>query len=318
MYRGRSLAAVVPAYNEEMLIGITLESIPEYVDMVIVVNDGSTDSTESKIREIMESDPRIELINKENGGVGSAIVEGYKAGLIKGADISVVMAGDNQMDPECLPSLLDPIVEGEADYTKGNRLTDGKAIKGMSAWRYFGNSLLTGMTKLSSGLWHIGDPQNGYTAIDNRVFEVLDPDEIFPWYGYCNDILTRLNMYGFRVKDVRIPSRYGDEVSTIKYPEYMYKLSRLLLIQLMMRITYRQREKGVLTFVSVCLLSMFACYIGILLALDYRVWSYVPIEFVLFVLYGAFLIVLVLFSFYMLLLVLGTLFLDFRAPKIEM
>ena len=318
MYRGKSIAIVVPAYNEEMLIGRTLETMPDYVDRIFVVNDGSTDATATVVEEHVITDNRVVLINKENGGVGSAIIEGYKAAIVYDMDISAVMAGDHQMDPEHLPTLLDPIVDGEADYTKGNRLYGNGSSDGMSRWRFFGNNLLTFFTKLSSGQWHINDPQNGYTAIDNRVFLKLDPNEIFPWYGYCNDMLTRMKMYGFRVRDVPIPARYGEEKSKIKYPEYMYKISSLLLIEFMMRITYKQREMGVIKFISACFVTMVSSYLGILLALEFANAEIVPFQLLFYIFFGLLLTVSVLFSFYLVLLILGTLFLGVEAPRIRL
>lgn len=318
MYRGKSIAVVVPAYNEEMLIGKTLESMPDYVDRIFVVNDGSTDSTAQRVEEHIVADNRIVLLNKENGGVGSAIIEGYKAAIVYDMDISAVMAGDNQMDPEYLPSLLDPIVDEEADYTKGNRLYGNGSSEGMSRWRFFGNNLLTFFTKLSSGQWHINDPQNGYTAIDNRVFLKLDPDEIFPWYGYCNDMLTRMKMYGFHVMDVPIPARYGEEKSKIKYPEYMYKISSLLLIEFMMRITYKQREMSVIKFISASVVVIIISYIGILLALEFANAKIVPVELLFYIFFGLLLTASILFSFYLVLLILGTLFLGVEAPRIRL
>lgn len=140
------------------------------------------------------------------------------------------------MDPKHLPELLDPIVEGKADYTKGNRLMNVEFRKGMSAWRSFGNVILTFLTKMASGYWQLMDPQNGYTAISNRALERIDPDTIYPWYGYCNDLLTKLNVFGFRVKDVVMPARYGNEKSKIKYGRYMFKVSWLLLKNFLWRL----------------------------------------------------------------------------------
>lgn len=247
MYKGKKIAVVVPAYNEEELIVPTLQSIPDYVDRVFVINDGSTDSTKETVEAFVGHDPRFLLVNKENGGVGSALKAGYRLSFDEGLDITAIMAGDNQMDPQYLPLLLDPIVEGVAEYSKGNRLREDGSAKGMSAWRYFGNNILTFLTKVSSGLWEIGDPQNGYTAISNSVFQKMQPEEIFGWYGYCNDMLTRLHMYGFRVVDVDIPARYGNEKSKIRYPVYIYKISKLLMLDFIMRLSYKKRDKTALS-----------------------------------------------------------------------
>jgi len=230
MYKSQKIAVVVPAYNEEELIGEALSSIPEYVDKVYAVDDCSLDRTYEIMQKIAEENPKVVCIkHKENGGVGAAIVAGYKKALQDRMDIAVVMAGDNQMDPAYLPDLLDPIVEGRADYTKGNRLFSPEYRKAMSRWRLFGNTLLTLLTKIASGYWHVSDPQNGYTAISRQTLERIDPDTIYTYYGYPNDMLVKLNVYGFRVIDVPHPARYGKEKSKIKYSRYIFKVSWLLL-----------------------------------------------------------------------------------------
>jgi glycosyltransferase involved in cell wall biosynthesis len=179
---------------------------------------------------IAKEDPRIICMkHKKNEGVGAAIVTGYKKALEDGMDIAVVMAGDNQMDASFLPDLLEPIIKGRADYVKANRLLSPRYRLGMGKWRFFGNSILTFLTKIASGYWQIMDPQNGYTVISRNALERLELDSIYPWYGYCNDILVKLNVYGLRVVDVPVPARYGMEKSSIKYGTYIVKISLMLL-----------------------------------------------------------------------------------------
>jgi len=227
MYREHTIGVVVPAHNESELIEEALVAIPDYVDAIYAVDDGSTDDTADIIRNF--DDSRIVFIRHEtNSGVGAAIVSGYKRALEDGIDIVAVMAGDNQMDPEQLPHLLDPIVEKRVDYTKGNRLLSPEYRRGMSKWRFFGNAILTFLTKIGSGYWQMMDPQNGYTAISKSVLERINPDSIYPWYGYCNDLLVRLNVHGFRVADVVMPAKYGREKSGIRYSKYIVKVSRML------------------------------------------------------------------------------------------
>lgn len=230
MYKNHKIAVVVPAYNEENLISDTLKSIPQFVDRIFVVNDGSEDSTGIKIDELSRHDPRIlHILHEKNRGLGAAIISGYRRSLADEIDITVIMDGDNQMDPKYLPPLLDPIVEGKADYTKGNRLLITDYRKGMSKWRLFGNSVLTILTKFSSGYWKLMDPQNAFTAISKNVLDVIDIDSIYPWYGYNNDLLTKMNVYGFKVININIPAKYGGEKSKIKYSRYIIKVSGLLL-----------------------------------------------------------------------------------------
>lgn len=228
LYRGSRIAVIVPAFNEGRLIGVTLRSIPPYVDWIIVVDDGSTDDTSSKISQHFDS--RIVSARHEiNKGVGCAILTGYRIGQSCGADCLAVMAGDNQMDPAQLHRLLDPIIDGVADYTKGNRLTDRDDLVGMSLWRHFGNTTLSIMTKIASGYWDISDSQNGYTAISRHALNGLLRESFFTYYGYCNDILVKLNASRARVKDVPMPAVYGMETSKIKYGAYIVRVTAMLL-----------------------------------------------------------------------------------------
>lgn len=184
MYQGCKLAIVVPAYNEEALITETLKGIPTEADRVYVVDDASTDATRRIVETFINGQIRL-LGNGHNQGVGAAIAAGYKKALEEGMDIVVVMAGDNQMDKKHLPELLAPIIEGKADYAKGNRLSCLAHCKGMSKWRFFGNWILTLLTRIASGYWRISDPQNGYTAITREALKLIDLGKVYPSYGYC-------------------------------------------------------------------------------------------------------------------------------------
>ncbi len=228
MYKGKKLAIVVPAYNEENLIAETLSNMPDYADRIYVVDDGSTDRTGEIVQPYVNGTVKL-LGDGINRGVGAAIVAGYKRSLEEAMDITVVMAGDNQMDKKHLPDLLAPIISGKADYSKGNRLSKYGHRKGMSNWRFFGNWLLTLLTKIASGYWHIGDPQNGYTAITADTLRKINLDKIYPRYGYPNDMLIKLNVAGCRVTDVPMPARYDREKSKIRYRKFITKVSPLIL-----------------------------------------------------------------------------------------
>lgn len=237
LYRDRLVAVVVPAYNEEELIGETIESVPDYVCRVYVIDDGSKDRTGEIIEAYARRDPRIVPIHHNpNRGVGAAITSGYKRAIKDDMDLVAVMAGDNQMDPFYLPSLLDPIIDGRADYTKGNRLLNEAYRTGMPGWRSFGNSLLTFLTKIASGYWQMMDPQNGYTAISVKALSELPLDSVYQGYGYCNNLLVWLNIHGMTVKDVAIPARYGREKSKIRYSTYIPRVSKLLLGNFLFRL----------------------------------------------------------------------------------
>jgi glycosyltransferase involved in cell wall biosynthesis len=235
MYHAYKLAVVVPAYNEEALITHTLKNMPVEADRVYVIDDASTDATRKIAQNYVNGRIRL-LANDSNQGVGAAIVAGYKKALEEKMNIVVVMAGDNQMDGEYLPNLLAPILEGKADYTKGNRLSRTTHHRGMSKWRFIGNWALTFLTRLTTGFWRVQDPQNGYTAITREALKKIDLDRIYPRYGYCNDLLVKLVVSGCRVADVAIPARYGTEKSNIRYLKYIVGVSTLLLSNYLWRI----------------------------------------------------------------------------------
>jgi hypothetical protein len=164
--------------------------------------------------------------------VGAAIVTAYKAALDEDPEdkgLVVVMAGDAQMDPADLPRLLEPLARGAADYTKGNRLFTGEAWTIIPRHRYLGNAVLSLLTKIASGYWHVADSQSGYTAITCAALRVLHLDRLYPRYGFPNHLLVELNNYDFRVRDVPIRPVYNvGEVSGIRLHRVIPTLSWLL------------------------------------------------------------------------------------------
>jgi glycosyltransferase involved in cell wall biosynthesis len=228
MLDGKTVSVVVPAHNEEGLIGPTLAGIPSFVDRIYVVDDASSDATAD--RAAASGDPRVELIRHErNQGVGAAIVTGYKAALRERMDVTCVMAGDNQMDPDELATFAGPVARGEVDYAKANRLFTGKAWELIPRNRYLGNAALSMLTKIASGYWHVADSQAGYTALGLETLEVLDLDRIYRYYGFPNDMLVHLNVVNARVRDY--PSRpiYGvGERSGIRLRKVIPRMSWLL------------------------------------------------------------------------------------------
>jgi glycosyltransferase involved in cell wall biosynthesis len=208
MLDGKRVAVVVPAHDEEALIGGTLAGIPEFVDRVYVVDDNSRDATATRAQEA--GDSRVEVISHpQNEGVGAAIVTGYRRALTEGIDVACVMAADGQMDPADLERIAAPVARGEVEYAKANRLFTGQAWTLMPRHRYLGNAVLSMLTKIASGYWHVADSQSGYTAISRETLEQLDLDRIYARYGFPNDMLVHLNVWNARVRDV--PSRpiYG-------------------------------------------------------------------------------------------------------------
>ena len=229
MLEGKRVGVVIPAYNEEKLVGETIRGVPEFVDRILVVDDASKDGTADQARST--GDARVEVIvHQQNGGVGAAIVTGYKRAREEGLDVTAVMAADNQMDPTDLETLVAAVARGEVDYAKANRLVSGQAWQLIPRHRYLGNAILSLLTKIASGYWQVADSQSGYTAISLRTLQELDLDRIYRRYGFPNDMLVHLNVWNARVRD--FPSRpiYGvGERSGIKLRRVVPRISWLLL-----------------------------------------------------------------------------------------
>ena len=241
MYKRKRISLVIPAYNEKKLIKPTLEEVPKEIDKIFVVDDCSNDGMNSVVKEMAKKDKRIELIRHEkNMGVGQAIITGYKRSAKEGYDVAVVVGGDNQMDLKDLPNFLEPLIRGEADYVKGNRWM-WHSLDVMPKHRFFGNSVLSFMTKIASGYWKIFDTQDGYTATTKDVINAINWDRACKGYGYVSEWLVRLNVYGFRVKDVPRRPIYleGERQSQIGIGRYIFRI----LPMLTSRFFWRLKEK---------------------------------------------------------------------------
>ena len=270
MYREHKIGVVIPAYNEEGFIGDVIREMPEYVDRMFVVDDCSTDGTWAELMEAAQEDAEtifpknipeerrivadggtslsgravchdmvgrvVPIQHKENRGAGGAIKTGYLAARADDVDVTATVDGDGQMDLSQMTKLLDPIVEGDADYAKGNRLLYKEYRQEMPKFRFLGNSILTLLTKIASGYWKTMDPQNGYTAISRYALDNVGVEGMYEYYGYCNDLLVKLNAKGMRVADVAMPAQYGDEESSIQYSTYIRKVSGMLLRNFLWRL----------------------------------------------------------------------------------
>lgn len=257
MYKNNKIGVVVPAYNERGLILDTLCNMPGYVDVIFVINDASTDNTFELIQQQQKNDSRIHIINhKINKGLGQSLIDGYLASMESDIDITAIMAGDNQMYPGDLPSLLDRIIEEDYDYVKGNRLLH-QNISAMPRYRFFGNAVLTILTKFATGYYFMMDPQCGYTAIKNSALCKIPLEKMTRGYGYNADILCMLNIQRFSVTDVQVRPVYGKEKSKIKLWKYVSKTSCLL-----MRLFFRRlwQRYVVLDFHPLVLFYVFAFF----------------------------------------------------------
>jgi glycosyltransferase involved in cell wall biosynthesis len=213
MLQQKSVAVVVPAYNEERLVGATIDSVPQFVDHIVVVDDGSSDATSARV--CARGDSRVLLARHEgNRGVGAALVTGYRIAFAKGADIAVVMAGDGQMDPGDLLDLLRPLLDGEADYVKGDRLSHPD-VRGQMPWtRWIGNRLFSWLTCWALGVT-VSDSQCGYTALSRHIARRVPLDQLWYGYGYPNDLLGWLTLAGARICEVPVKPVYGQEISGV-------------------------------------------------------------------------------------------------------
>ncbi|MDZ7379526.1 MAG: glycosyltransferase family 2 protein, partial [candidate division KSB1 bacterium] len=214
MFEGRKVAVVIPARNEAAHLPQVLRNLPEFIDSVYVVDDGSTDGTAAAAHAV--GDPRVHVLrNARSRGVGAATLLGMQQALQDGAALLVKVDGDGQMDPQQIPKLLQPLLYEDYGYAKANHFLHTDALRRMPVVRLLGNVLLTFLTKLASGYWRIFDPQNGFVAIRAEHFQCLPHDKIAHDFFFENDMLIHLNIQGVRVKDVPIPARYGDEESDL-------------------------------------------------------------------------------------------------------
>lgn len=267
MYKKKKVMIVTPAYNEARHIDKVIKGVPNYVDKIIIVNDASTDNTEEVIKKNVTSKV-VYLKNKKNLGAGGSVTNAINKAKQLGADITVTMAGDNQMDPKYLPDLLDPICDEGYDYTKGNRFYSKEGLKGMPKYRVWGSILLTFMTRLSSGYWRMFDAQNGYYAIGPRVLKTIDFNSLTKGFPYENDLLINLNILSMHIKDIPIPARYGDETSYMKMWKIIPSFSFFLMKGFFRRLYKKYILRGVhpiaLFFFSGSVLFTWGLVFGIL------------------------------------------------------
>lgn len=273
MYKNCTVGIVIPAYNEEGFVGEVIETLPRFVDRAYVVDDCSTDGTWEEVQEAItaieargneEETPTIEAIrHTRNRGVGAAVTTGYQEVLADGMDVTAVLNGDGQMDPGILDRIIDPVVEGRAEYAKGNRLYSRDHVDGMTGWRRFGNAALTTLTKIASGYWKTMDSQNGYTAISHEALEKIDLDSLYEGYGFCNDVLVRLNARQMRVADVEMEAIYGEEQSTIQYHWFIPSVSLLLFKRFLWRLKTRYLIRDFHPLVGMYVIGTLLSTIGI-------------------------------------------------------
>jgi len=235
-----NIVAIIPAYNEAGQIGDVLSSLPAFLRHVIVVDDCSTDRTAEIVAAAAEEDTRIVPVRHDhNQGVGGAMVTGFRQALALDAQIVVKIDGDGQMDPDFLADLLKPLVYGQADYAKGNRFRDFRALRQMPPLRRAGNMALSFMTKAAVGYWNLFDPCNGYVAIRGEALAQLPLESIGRSFFFETSMLAQLYLLGAVVRDVPMPARYGDEISHLSVPRVLGEFPRRLLGCLIKRLVLK-------------------------------------------------------------------------------
>jgi len=230
MYKEKSIAIIIPVFNEEKNISSVINSIPDFIDEIIIVDDCSRDNTKQILNKLKGRINRLTIIDRmENGGSGAAKRDGYIYAKDTEHQIFITMDGDGQMDPNEINSLIDPIIDSVTDFTKANRLIYGDVYDIMPRYRFWGNAILTLFTKIASGYWHVTDAQTGYTACSKKVLNTLPFDQLYTDYGYPNHILVMLNIWNFRVRDIPSKPIYGvGEKSNIRVRRVVFKISWLL------------------------------------------------------------------------------------------
>lgn len=259
------ICVVIPMYKVEAYIADVIRGIPGWVDLIIVVDDASPDRSAEQAGEV--DDPRVVVVRHPvNQGVGGAVLTGYRRGVELGASILIKMDGDNQMDPAYLPDLVRPILEGRADYTKGNRFADVHLLSGMPFVRRIGNLGLSFLIKLASGYWKIFDPTNGYTAIDALVYQKINQRYIHHRYFFESSMLIELNLNDAVIVDVQMPASYHGENSSLSVTRTLFEFPALILKGFLRRFMLRyfvlDFSPGSLFFVLGGLLILFGTIWG--------------------------------------------------------
>jgi len=238
MERTSTIGVVIPCYRVAPTIRDVITTLPNVVDYIIIVDDACPDNS-WKIVSDLKSDKILFFHHENNQGVGGAVITGYRKALELGCDIVIKVDGDGQMDPKYIPDLIRPLVEDEADYTKGNRFIDFHALRSMPKIRLIGNNVLSFLEKLVSGYWGIMDPTNGYTAIHRRVLSELNLKKIAKGYFFESHMLLHLNLVNAVVNDIPIPARYGDEMSSLKIGRSLIQFPPRLFYGLLKRIFFK-------------------------------------------------------------------------------
>ncbi len=238
-HSSRAIVVVIPCYQVASSIGEVLAGISPEVARIYCVDDASTDETRSVIESFEDKGRRLRFIRRsQNGGVGAAVLDGYRAALDDGAQVIVKIDGDGQMNPAFIGDFATPVLRGDADYVKGNRFFSIQSVRSMPTVRLLGNAMLSFMNKLSTGYWDLFDPTNGYTAIHADVARLLPLDRIHRGYFFESDMLFRLSILRASIKELPIEAVYAGEDSHLSVTRCLLMFPFLHLRNLAKRILY--------------------------------------------------------------------------------
>ena len=277
MHRSHRIALVIPAYREEKLIKPTLDAVPPLIDVIYVVDDHSPDNQNAVIAACAARDKRIHLLeHPKNQGPGAAIITGYRKSSEDGNDITVVVGGDNQMSLHEIERFLDPLIDGKADYAKGNRFLMSQfddTLAKMPMARLIGNWMITAVTKIASGFYKTMDVVDGYTAITKRAIDAINWKKAWPGYGYPMDFLIRLNGYGFKLIEVPRTAVYtpGERQSQIKGPRYFSRVAPMLLRGFLWRLRFKYMYRDFHPLMFFFIMGFVLLPLGLLLSIDLTV-----------------------------------------------
>jgi glycosyltransferase involved in cell wall biosynthesis len=233
-----TIAVVIPAYRVTAHILDVISEIGKEVSQIFVVDDACPEGSGALVSEKCNDKRVVVVTHSENQGVGGAVITGYRAALEAGADIVVKVDGDGQMDPAMITDLIQPIVDGNTDYTKGNRFDSLVGLREMPGIRVLGNGVLSLMSKVSSGYWNVTDPTNGFTAIHRDVLKALPLDMISKRFFFESDMLFRLSILRAVVWDVPMEARYGNEKSNLSVLKALFEFPRKHFVRFHKRLFY--------------------------------------------------------------------------------
>jgi dolichol-phosphate mannosyltransferase len=231
------ISVIIPCHNVSRHIEDVIRNLPASITWIITVNDCSSDETEHILTNLQKENGKIIYMRHEtNQGVGGAVLTGFRKSMDLNSDITIKMDGDDQMDPIYIPMLIKPLVEDKADFTKGNRFRDFKALKNMPVLRRIGNIGLSFMIKAASGYWNIFDPANGFTAIRNETLRNMNFTRIHKRYFFETSLLIELYHADAVVQDIPMKARYGDETSGLSKRKVLLEFPPKLFVAFCRRI----------------------------------------------------------------------------------